>query len=337
MPPTAVTTVEAVQETWQPVLGAIATLVPVEGVTLGADADGTIARIAVENGAAVKAGDLLLEFDTTVEDAQLAAAEARLALSKLDRDRAAELRDKNTISQAEFDQKEAQFKQTIADAEAIRAQLAKKKVRAPFDGRVGIRQVNLGQFVARGAALMPLQKLDPIYVNFDIPQRNLPQLVVGQETQVRVDAFGDRVFPGKIIAINPEVDSSSRNVAVQALVANPEEILRAGMFARVEVQLPATQPAVVLPATAIAYASYGNSVFIIEKMKDKEGKEYLGARQQFVKLGTTRGDQIAVLDGVKPGEIVASAGVFKLRNGATVQVNNEKLPANSPTPTPAKT
>lgn len=185
--------------------------------------------------------------------------------------------------------------------------------------------------------MLPLQKLDPIYVNFDIPQRNLPQLLVGQETQVRVDAFGDRVFAGKIIAINPEVDAASRNVGVQALVANPDEVLRAGMFARIEVQLPASKPAVVLPATAISYASYGNSVYIIEKMKDKDGKEYLGARQQFVKLGVTRGDQIAVLDGVKPGEIVASAGVFKLRNGATVQVNNEKLPANNPEPTPAKT
>jgi membrane fusion protein, multidrug efflux system len=337
MPASAVTTVTAVEAVWRPVLSAIATLAPVEGVTLGADADGTIARIAVENGAAVKAGDLLLEFDTTVEAAQLASAEARQAIAKLDRDRAVELREKNTISQAELDQANAQLTQASANAEALRAQLAKKIVRAPFDGRVGIRLVNVGQFVSRGASLMPLQKLNPIYVNFTIPQRYLPQLVVGQETDVNVDAFNDRVFKGKIVAINPQVDATSRNVSVQALIENPEEILRAGMFAHVDVQLPSDKPSIVLPATSIAYASYGNSVYIIENMKDKDGKEYLGARQQFVKLGTTRGDQVAILDGVKPGEVVASAGVFKLRNGAPVQVNNEKLPSNSPAPKPANT
>ncbi len=337
MPASAVTTVEAVLETWQPVLSAIATLAPVEGVTLGADADGTIARIAVDNGAAVKAGDLLIEFDTTVEAAQLASAEARQAIAKLDRDRAVELREKNTISQAELDQANAQLIQATADAEALRAQLAKKKVRAPFDGRVGIRMVNVGQFVSRGASLMPLQKLNPIYVNFTIPQRHLPQLVVGQETDVKVDAFGARIFKGKIVAINPEVDSASRNVSVQALIENPGEILRSGMFAHVDVQLPAEKPLVVLPATAIAYASYGNSVYIIETMKGPDGAEYLGARQQFVKLGVTRGDQVAITEGVKPGEIVASAGVFKLRNGAPVQINNDRLPANNPAPKPANT
>lgn len=336
-PATAVTTVTAVEAAWRPVLSAIATLAPVEGVTLGADADGTISRIAVESGALVKAGDLLLEFDTTVEAAQLAAAEARLAIVKIDRDRAVELRKNDTISQAELDQNEAQLNQTAAEVEALRALLSKKKVRAPFDGRVGIRLVNLGQFVGRGAALLPLQKLDPIYVNFSIPQRNLPELVVGQEVEVKVDAFGERVFAGKITAINPQVDTSSRNVSVQALIANPDEQLRAGMFARVEVQLPVAQATVVLPTTAIAYASYGNSVYVVEQMKDAAGKEYLGARQQFVKLGAARGDQIAVLEGVKPGEVIASAGVFKLRNAAPVQINNDNLPANNPEPTPPNT
>jgi len=333
MPVTAVTSIDAVEAAWQPVLNAISTLAPVQGVTLGADADGIISHIAVENGAAVKAGDVLLEFDRTVEAAQLSAIEARLAIVKLDRDRAAELRTKDTISQAELDQADAQLKQSQADVAALRAQLEKKSLHAPFDGRVGIRLVNVGQFVNRGAALLPLQKLNPIYANFNIPQRNLPQLVPGQSVHVRVDAFGDRVFEGKVTAINPEVDASSRNVSVQATLENADELLRPGMFARVEVQLPLDKPAVVLPATAIAYASYGNSVFILETMKDKAGKDYLGARQQFVKLGVTRGDQVAVVEGVKPGQTVASAGVFKLRNGAHVQVNNEKLPANAPAPT----
>lgn len=337
MPPTSVTTVEAVQAEWRPVLSAIATLAPVEGVTLGADADGIISGIAVENGAAVKAGDVLLEFDHTVEAAQLAASEARLAIVKLDRDRAAELRKKDTISQAELDQADAQLKQSEADVAALRALLEKKTVVAPFAGRVGIRLVNVGQFVNRGAALMPLQKLNPIYANFNIPQRELPRLVSGQPVHVKVDAFGDRVFEGKITAINPVVDSSSRNVSVQATFENADEALRPGMFARAEVQLPLDQPAVVLPATAVAYASYGNSVYIIENIKGPDGKEYLGARQQFVKLGAARGDQVAVLEGVKPGQTVASAGVFKLRNGAPVQINNEKLPSNSTAPTPPNT
>lgn len=335
-PASAVTTVEAVEAIWQPTLDAIATLAPVEGVTLGADADGIISRIAVENGASVKAGDLLLEFDSSVEKAQLAASEARLAIAKLDRDRAAELREKNTNSQAELDQADAQLKQTDADVKALRAQLAKKQVLAPFDGRVGIRLVNVGQFVSRGAALLPLQKLNPIYVNFTIPQRYLPQLVVGQETSVRVDAFGDRVFKGKILAINPQVDAASRNVAVQAIVENPDEVLRSGMFARVEVLLPVTTPTVVLPATAIAYASYGNSVFVVEKIK-QDGKEFEGVRQIMVKLGATRGDQVAIVEGLKPGQIVVSSGVFKLRNNAPVQVNNERPPANNPAPRPANT
>jgi len=332
MPPSAVTTVEAVEATWRPVLAAIASLAPVEGVTLGTDADGTIARIAVENGAAVKAGDLLIEFDTTVEAAQLASAEARLALAQLVRDRSAELRQKNTNSQAELDQADAVLNQAKADTAAVRALLAKKQVRAPFDGRVGIRSVNVGQFVPRGSALLPLQKLNPIYVNFTIPQRFLTQLVTGQETEVKVDAFADRVFPGRIVAINPEVDAASRNVSVQALIENPGEVLRSGMFARVEVQLPLDKPSIILPATAIAYASYGNSVYVVETLKDPAGQDYLGVRQQFVKLGSTRGDQVAILDGLKPGEVVVSSGVFKLRNGAHVQVNNSKLPANSPAP-----
>jgi membrane fusion protein (multidrug efflux system) len=337
MPLTAVTTVEAKLETWQPTLAAIATLAPVEGVTLATDADGVISRIAVENGAAVKAGDLLLEFDTTVEAAQLAAAESKLALAKLNSQRAAELREKNTVSQADLDDAIAQRNQAEADAGALRAQLAKKVVRAPFDGRVGIRLVNVGQFVARGSLLLPLQRLNPMYVNFTIPQRQLPQLSVGQAVSVKVDAFPDRTFPGTINAINPEVDSASRNVSVQAIMDNPDEALRAGMFARVEVLLPAAAPAIVLPATAIAYASYGNSVFIVEKMKDKEGAEYLGVRQQFVKLGDTRGDLIAITEGVKPGEQVVTAGVFKLRNAAPVQVNNTVQPSGNPSPKPANT
>ena len=337
-PPTAVTTVEAKTEVWRPVIRAIGTLAPVEGVTLSVDASGTVVKIAAENGSAVKAGDLLVELDTSVEVAQLAAAQSRAALAKISLDRAKELSDRNAMSKSDYDAADATHQQAVADVAAIQALIDKKTVRAPFDGRVGLRLVNLGQFVAQGAALLPLQKLDPIYVNFYVPQNQLAALSQGQKAAIAVDAYPDRVFPATITAINSEVDASTRNISAQATLANPQELLRAGMFARVELELPASGPAIVVPSTAIAYASYGNSVFIVEKMKDPtDGHEYLGVRQQFVQLGATRGDLISITDGVKPGEQVVTAGVFKLRNGAPVSVNNDATPGANPTPKPANT
>ena len=335
-PPSSVTSVEAQSVAWQSVISAIGTLAPVEGVTVAADADGTVVNIAAQNGAAVKTGDLLVELDTSVERAQLVAAEARAALARLQSDRAAELIRNGTISKAESDIATAQLNQAGAEVTALKATIERKHVRAPFDGRVGIRLVNLGQFVARGRALVPVQKLDPIFVNFTVPQRQLAALTIGQKIALHVDAF-PAPFTGTIAAINSEVDASTRNVSVQALLANPQEQLRSGMFVQVEVELPAGRPQIALPATAIAYASYGNSVFIVEKMKDKDGKEYLGVRQQFVKLGATRGDLVAIEEGVKPGEQVVTAGVFKLRHGAAVQVNNTVQPGASSAPKPANT
>jgi membrane fusion protein (multidrug efflux system) len=337
MPPIAVATVKARAETWSTSLHAIGTLVPVQGVTLGAEIEGTVVKIAAENGASVAAGDLLVEFDTSVEVSQLAAAEARAELARVNLERNKELWERKAISRLEFDVASAAFKQSGAEMAALQAVIAKKQVRAPFAGRVGIRQVNLGQYVARGAALLPLQRLNPIFVNFSIPQRSLPALSLGQKVGLRVDAFADQRFAATVTAINPEVDPVTRNVTVQATVANDQEVLRAGMFARVEVQLPAGDPVVVLPATAISYASYGNSVYVVEKLKRTDGTEYLGARQQFVRLGATRGDLVAVVSGVKPGEEIVSTGAFKLRNGAEVQVNNTVQPAADPAPRPANT
>jgi membrane fusion protein (multidrug efflux system) len=336
MPATAVATTEAKAVAWQPVINTIGTLAPVEGVTLAADADGTIVKIAAESGTSVKTGDLIIELDTTVEVAQLAAADARAALAKLQADRATDLVGKSTISAAEADSAKAQLSQAQADVAAIKATIDKKHVRAPFDGRVGIRMVNVGQFVARGRPLVPLQKLDPIFVNFSVPQRQLGSLTMGQKIAVKVDAF-PTPFPGTITAINSEVDSATRNVSVQGSLSNPDEKLRAGMFVQVEVDLPPGSPKIALPATAIVYAPYGNSVFIVEKMKGPDGTEYLGARQQIIKIGATRGDLIAIEEGVKEGEQVVTAGSFKLRNGAHVQVNNLVQPTENPNPHPANT
>lgn len=334
-PPAAVATVEAQAVQWHPTLSSIGTLAPVEGVTISADADGTIVHIGADSGTAVKAGDLLVELDTSVEEAQLKSAQARASLAAVNLNRAKELWGQQATSKSEYDAAEATARQAQADVAALEAQIAKKHVRAPFDGRVGIRLVNLGQFVARGRALLPLQKLNPIYVNFNVPQRQLPNLAIGQTVHVSIDAFA-QPFEGKINAINSEVDAATRNVSVQATLANPEEKLRAGMFARVEVQLPESDQLVVVPATAISYASYGNSVFVVESMKNKDGKEFLGVRQQFVQLGATRGDLIAV-NGIKAGSRVVSTGVFKLRNGMPVQVNNTVQPGKDPNPKPANT
>lgn len=336
-PPTAVTTAEAQSVDWHPYISAIATLAPVEGATLSADADGILSRIAVESGAVVKAGDLLVELDTSVETAQLAASAARADLAKITFDRNKELWDSKSNSKSEFDAADATYKQALADVEALKAQISKKQVRAPFDGRVGIRLANAGQFVARGKPLLPLQKLDPMYVNFAVPQRYLAAIATGQEVEVKVDAFADKKFVGRITAVNSEVDAATRNISVQATLANPDDVLRAGMFVRVEVQLKGVETQIAVPATAIAYASYGNSVYVVEKIKDKEGKEFLGVRQQFVKLGATRGDLVVVTEGLKVGEQIVTSGVFKLRNGVPVQINNSATPGASDAPKPANT
>ncbi len=334
MPATAVSTSPAEAVEWHSSLHAIGTLAPVQGITLSADADGTIKSISVESGAAVKTGDILLELDTTVEVAQLAAAEARAELAQATIDRTKELWDSQAISKSEFDVAVASAKQAGADVAALKALIAKKQIRAPFDGRVGIRLVNVGQFIARGAPLLPLQQANPMFVNFHVPQRNIPALSLGQKVSVTIDSATGESFDATLTAINSEVDPATRNVSVQATVPNPKEQLRAGMFAQISVEMPQPEALVVVPATAIAYASYGNSVFIVEQMKGEDGHEFLGVRQQFVKLGATRGDLVAITEGVKAGEQVVSAGVFKLRNGVPVQVNNDTKPAANPDPTP---
>jgi membrane fusion protein (multidrug efflux system) len=335
-PPTAVTTAEAQSVDWHPYISAIATLAPVEGATLSADADGIVSRIVAESGSAVKAGDLLVELDTSVETAQLGAAAARADLAKITFDRNKELWESKSNSKSEFDSAEATYKQVLAEVEALKAQIARKQVRAPFDGRIGIRMANVGQFVARGKPLLPLQKLNPIYVNFSVPQRYLAAIAAGQEVEVTVDAF-EKKFVGSITAVNSEVDSATRNIAVQATLDNPDEVLRAGMFARADVQLKGVETQIAVPATAIAYASYGNSVYVVEKVKGPDGAEFLGVRQQFVKLGATRGDLVVVSEGLKPGEQIVTSGVFKLRNGVPVQVNNTSTPGASEAPKPTNT
>ena len=335
MPPTVVTATPAKQDSWGHSLTAPGSLAAVQGVTIAAEIPGKIVKIAFEPGAAVKAGDLLIQLDTSTEEAQLRAAEATAALGKANLDRAKELRQNNTNSLAELDAADAQAKQANAQAESIRSVIAKKTIRAPFAGRLGLRLVNLGQILRDGDSITTLQTLDPIYVNFSLPQQRLSLLTPGTAVRVTTDAAPDVTFEGKINAINSEVDPATRNIRVQATLPNREEKLRAGMFGNVEVVLPTQEQVLMIPVTAVLYAPYGDSVFIVDEKKDeKSGKVELVLRQQFIRVGSARGDFVSVVDGLKPGEQVVTSGVFKLRPGTKVVIDNKLAPDAKLTPKP---
>ena len=338
MPPTTVTSAEVKQENWPPLLSAIGSVSAVQGATISSELPGTVAEVGFESGAVVKKGALLLRFDTSAEEAQLRSADADTELAKADLERARDLATRKVISKAELDTAESKFKQKTAMTENMRAIIAKKTMQAPFDGIAGIRMVNVGQMVKAGDQIVPLQSLDPVYVDFALPQQRLAELSTGLEVNMHTDAFPERVFQGTLTAINSAVDVATRNVTLQATFPNSDHKLRPGMFAKVDVVLPRKEPVLAIPATAIAYAPYGDSVFVIEKKKDeKTGKESQVIRQQFIRTGETRGDFVTVTQGLKAGDTVVSSGVFKLRNGMPVVINNELAPKPELSPTPAQT
>jgi membrane fusion protein (multidrug efflux system) len=334
MPPETVTTVRAKQERWPAAVAAIGTVEAVQGVTVAADLPGLVSRIEFESGAKVRAGQVLVRLDTRQEQAQLNAAEAQRSLSDVNLERMRGLREKGITSQAEYDRSAAEHKQASARTGEMRAAIGRKTIRAPFSGVLGIRQVNLGQYLNPGDPIVSLQSLDPVYVNFAVPQQQVAMVRVGGEVGVSAEGADRIQGNGRISAINSVVDEATRNIQVQATLANPDGKLRPGMFVQAQVVLGEGSPIVALPASAISYAPYGDSVFIVGDMKGKDGKSYRGVRQQFVKLGGGRGDQIAVLSGVKAGDEVVTSGVFKLRSGAAVVVDNRVQPSNNPAPKP---
>jgi membrane fusion protein, multidrug efflux system len=334
-PPEAVTTIVATREGWPATLSAIGTVAAVQGVMVSADLPGIVDRIAFESGRHVKAGDVLVQLDTGQEQAQLAAAEAQLELAGVMFERMKGLVEQDAVPRAEFDNAVAARKQGDAKIREIRATIERKTIRAPFAGVLGLREVNLGQYLTAGAAIVPLQSLNPIYVNFSIPQQQAGQIKLGRTVRVTATDSAHGTYSGRITAIDAVVDDTTRNVRVQATLRNAAGTLKPGMFVQTEVRLGAVQSVIAVPASAINYAPYGDSVFVVADLKDPNGKSYRGVRQQLVKLGLTRGDQIAVLSGVNPGEEIVTSGVFKLRNGAAVQVNNDVQPANSAAPRPA--
>ena len=333
-PPEAVTTVVAQQEKWPLTLSAIGTMAAVQGVTVSADLPGTVEKVSFDSGRPVRAGEVLAVQDTRQEQAQLATIEARRELARVTFDRVQGLLNERVISRAEFDRATAELQQTEAQLGEIRAMIQRKTIRAPFSGVLGIRQVNLGQYLAGGDPLVSLQSLNPIYVNFGVPQQSTQQIPVGRAVRITTTDHAGVEWNGRVTALDSLVDQTTRNIQVQATLANPDGKLRPGMFVQTEVVLGPSQSVIVLPASAISYAPYGDSVFVVTDMKSEDGKQYRGVRQQLVKVGPARGDQVAVITGVKPGDEVVTSGLFKLRNGAAVQINNSVQPGNSPAPKP---
>jgi membrane fusion protein, multidrug efflux system len=335
-PPESVSTAVVREEKWQDTLTAIGSVMAVQGVTVSPEIAGTIREISFESGAVVSQGDLLVRLDTSLEEAQLRALKAQEELAQLNLTRERTLRSQDMVSQAELDAAESTLKQTQGNADAIRATIEKKTIRAPFAGRLGIRLVNLGQYIDTGKPIVSLQSLTPVYADFSLPQQELARLKTGMRVRVTTDTYPDRQFEGTLTAINPDLDQSTRSVGLQATFANPDQLLRPGMFARVEVLLPEEQPVAVIPATSVLSAPYGDSVYVIESKPGKEnGTDQLVVRQQFVRTGRARGDFVSVGSGLKVGERIVSAGIFKLRNGMAVTENNNLSPKSDAAPRPS--
>jgi membrane fusion protein (multidrug efflux system) len=335
-PPESVTSATAAPAEWESSRDAIGTLVAVRGVTLGSELPGLIRQITFDSGAAVKKGALLVKLDTSAEEAQLEAAKADAALARINLERARSLREAGSNSPAELDTAEARAKAAAAQVANLEAIIAKKSIRAPFDGRVSIRSVELGQVLSAGSPVASLQSVTPIHADFWLPQQALAELKVGQRTRLRCDAYPGASWDGEVTAINPEVDAATRNVKVRATFTNADGRLRPGMFANVQVLAPQKRKVLVVPATSVMFAPYGDSVFTIDEAKGKDGQPALTVKQQTVRLGERRGDFVEVVDGLPPEATVVSRGAFKLRNGMAVVVNNALAPAARLTPTPAE-
>jgi membrane fusion protein (multidrug efflux system) len=334
-PPEAVTSAVVTEEDWAPVLSSVGSISAIQGAIVSTELGGTVAEIGFQNGAPAKKGDVLIKLDASQEEALLRSSEAEVELSRADLERTRGLEGKKVVSKAELDAAESKFRRLTAVVDQMQSNIRKKTVVAPFDGQLGIRQVNVGQMINSGQPVVPLELLESVFVDFALPQQHLSKLSPGLKVRVRSDAAGGKEFEGKLTAINPGVDTATRNVSVQATLENSDHALRPGMFAKVEVDLPEKHKALVIPGTAVSYAPYGDSVFVIEKKKDpKTGKESQTIRAQFVRVGEARGDFVSITSGLKAGETIVGAGVFKLRNGQVVAIKNDLAPKPQINPTP---
>lgn len=331
-----VSAIEAVEQVWRPSLNSIATLQSNAGILVCAEIGGRVTRIAFESGASVKAGDPLIDLDTSIEDAQLKALEAQATLAGISLERARELFKANVSAKAELDSAMATSLQADAGVEQMRATIAKKHITAPFSGHVGIRKIDIGEVIAPGQAIVALEATDPIYADFGVPQQDISRVGPGMVVRMTVDAFPGREFEGRIKAVEPRVSDNTRNVRVRAIFPNADQTLRPGLFARVAVDQPEEQTLVVLPDAAITYNPYGNFVYVLREEKSSDGVARLIAHQQFVTVGQKRGNQIAILKGVKSGETVVTSGQIKLTNNTPAVINNDVVPSDNPAPAPAE-
>ena len=331
--PQTVSATKAESSDWQPKIDAVGSLRAVRGAELSLEVPGVVESITFQSGDEVKAGQVLLTLRKEDEEARLQSLEATAQLAQITYDRNVKQLKAQAISQAIVDNDEANLRNAKAQVAVQKAILDKKTLRAPFDGRLGLRQVDLGQFLSAGTEIVTLQSLDPIFVDFLLPQQAVAQISDGEKVRAKVDAFPGRIFEGKITAINPKIDTGSRNIQVRATLANADQKLLPGMFATVELDTGVAQRLVTLPQTAVAYNPYGSLVYIVDdKGKTPEGNPQLVARQVFVTTGATRGDQVAILKGVSEGDMVVTSGQIKLRNGVPVVVNNSAVPTNDPAP-----
>ena len=337
-PPTTVTSAKVQKADWAPSLAAIGSITPVQGATISAELPGMVSEIGFESGHPVKKGDLLVKLDVSAEQAQLQSAQADAELAKADYDRAKDLSQRKVISKAELDAASSKYAAAKAAVDNMQSVVNKKEIRAPFDGIAGIREVNPGQMVPAGQKLVTLQALDKVFVDFSLPQQDLNKVKVGLPVKLTTDAIEGREFDGTLSAINSAIDAATRSVTLQATVDNQDHALRAGMFARVKVLLPETKATLFIPTTAVAYAPFGNSVYLIESKKnEKTGENELVAKQGFIRTGETRGDFVAVTEGLKEGQEVVSTGVFKMRNGMNVAIDNKQAPKAKLDPSPPNT
>ena len=335
MPVATVTSAPVKEEDWAPMLSAVGAVSAVQGAMVSTELAGTVSEIMFQNGGVAKKGDVILKLDASQEEALLRSAEAEAELARTDLERTRGLASQNVVSKAELDAAESKFRRLTAVVDQMRSNIRKKTIVAPFDGELGIRQVNVGQMINAGQQVVLLQSLDPVYVDFALPQQHLQNLSTGLEARVRTDALPWREFVGKLTAINSAVDTVTRNLTLQATLENPDHALRPGMFIKIDIVLPEKHKSLVIPGSAISYAPYGDSVFVIEKQKDnKTGKESQVLRQQFVRVGEARGDFVSITTGLKAGETVVGTGVFKLRNGMAVAINNDLAPKPQINPTP---
>ncbi len=334
-PPDVVSSGDVKREHWEQTLRSVGTLEAVRGVTITADYSGRIDEILFASGATVAKGALLVQQNTDSEQAQLRAADASMALAKANLTRSKELLAKKVVAQSQYDAAESEYKAAVAQYENIQVTIDKKSVKAPFDGRLGIRKVNLGQDIQQGEAIVTLQTSDSMMVNFNLPQKDLAVLAAGFSVRVTTDAVPNHIYHGKVAAINPEVEVKSRSVLVQAELLNDNNRLLPGMFVSVEVILPERREVLAIPSTAVSYATYGDSVFVLTEKENDAGAKVLTATQQFIQAGESRGDFVEVLKGINEGDVIATSGLFKLRNGSAVAINNSVVPDFELNPQPA--